>query len=551
MRKYMLFGLLVGLFSAPLCLLAGEPGADELVRGLHSGDEAQRLRAIDTLAAAGAKIPGAVDALVEQLSNKSAKVRVHAVAALGQMDPPATQAAATIARLMADPNVHVRRVAVRAFRQVRPDPKAAIPLLMKALEDSDPAVKIGVLDMLAEFGKVAVPALVQALGNDKTAYWACLALSEVGPDAEPAVPTLRLLLDKNKNPEIRREAVMSLGAIGPASAPAVPALVAVLDQDDPAMRLSGAYALGQIGPAAKAATGPLREFVDGNQPVFLRTLSVWALARINPDDKEAVGKAVPMLLDALGSREPRLRAMASRALGDLHVDPALLMPTLLKLLDRPRGENVSEVLNVLAGLGEPAVPGLVKALNFKEAQPKAAAMLARIGPAAKAATPALIEVVQTGDPIARHEALLALGAIGPAAKAVVPTAIKALQDSDPNVRYSACYALGKIGPPALAARDALQKQLADNDSFLSLVSAWALARIDPDCSDTAPKSVPLLIQALKEPEPMIRLEAASSLRCLGPRAKSAAPALKKTARNDSSDLVRDMANEAIEAMEGE
>ena len=125
-----------------------------------------------------------------------------------------------------------------------------------------------------------------------------------------------------------------------------------------------------------------------------------------------------------------------------------------------------------------------------------------------------------------------------------PAAVKALQDLDPNVRYSACYALGRIGPPALAAKAPLQQVLTDSDPFLSLVAAWALARVAPDCSDTVPKSVPLLVRALDDPEPMIRLEAATSLRCLGPQAKQAAAALKKVARDDPSDLVRDMAASA-------
>ena len=202
-----------------------------------------------------------------------------------------------------------------------------------------------------------------------------------------------------------------------------------------------------------------------------------------------------MLLDALNSREPRLRALASRALVDLRAKPDALMPSLLRQLQGGRPEVWPDVMNVLAGLGDAALPGLIRALGLKEVRPRAAAILARLGPSAKEAVPALIRAAQSGDPLARHEALLALGAIGPAAVAAVPVAVKSLEDVDPNVRYSACYALGKIGPPAMAASDPLRQVLSDSDPFLSLVAAWALARIAPDCSDTVPKSVPLLIRA--------------------------------------------------------
>ena len=135
------------------------------------------------------------------------------------------------------------------------------------------------------------------------------------------------------------------------------------------------------------------------------------------------------------------------------------MPSLTQLLRSGRPEVRPDVMNVLAGLGEAGRARTVKALELKEVRPRAAAILARFGPAAKEAVPALIRTVQSDDPLTRHEALLALGAIGPAAKAAVPAAVKALQDLDPNVRYSACYALGKIGPPAMAAKAPLQQVL--------------------------------------------------------------------------------------------
>jgi HEAT repeat protein len=549
MRNTLCGGLFWAVLTVPLGVAAAEPGGEQLLRDLRSSDEQVRLYALDTLGARGAKIPGAVDALVEQLRSPLPRVRVRALVALGQIGAPAGQAAKAIAALLVDTNVHVRRAAVRAFRDVHPDPAAAIPPLMNVLQDADPAVKIGATDVLAELGKPAVPALTRALGHSATAYWACLALGEIGAEAAPAVPALQDLLETSKNVELRREAVLSLGAIGPPAAPAVRALVRALAAEDHGVRIGAAFALGQIGPAAKAATDPLRELVDGKQPVFLRTLSVWALARINPEDHAALRTAVPMLLDGLKSREPRLRAMAGRALVDLRPEPEVLMPSLLELLQNGNPEVRPDVMNVLGGLGEAAVPGLIKALEMKEVRPRAAAILARLGPGAKEAVPALIRAAQCTDPLARHEALLALGAIGPAAKAAVPAAVKALQDLDPNVRYTACYALGKIGPPAQAAKAPLQEILGDADPFLGLVAAWALARIAPDCSDTAPKAVPLLVRALEDPEATVRLEAATSLRCLGPQAKSAAGALKKTIRDDPSDLVRDMAAEALQSVQ--
>ena len=110
--------------------------------------------------------------------------------------------------------------------------------------------------------------MTRALGRGSTAYWACLALGEIGAEAEPAVPALQHLLETSKNLEVRREAVLSLGAIGPPAAPAVAALVCALAEEDRGIRIGAAYALGQIGPAAKAAVGAACA-IDRRQPAAL------------------------------------------------------------------------------------------------------------------------------------------------------------------------------------------------------------------------------------------------------------------------------------------
>ena len=103
------------------------------------------------------------------------------------------------------------------------------------------------------------------------------------------------------------------------------------------------------------------------------------MARINPDDDAALRTAIPMLLEALKSREPRLRAMASRALVDLRTEPDAVLPSLMQLLQGGRPEVRPDVMNVLAGLGDAGVPGLVKALELKEVRPRAAAILPASG----------------------------------------------------------------------------------------------------------------------------------------------------------------------------
>ena len=78
-------------------------------------------------------------------------------------------------------------------------------------------------------------------------------------------------------------------------------------------------------------------------------------------------------------------------------------------------------------------------------------------------------------------------------------------------------------------------------------AAWALARICPECPQTAPKSVPLLVKGLNEPDAMSRLSACEGLQCLGPLAKDAIEALEKLSEDEDED-VRAAAAEALETI---
>ena len=73
------------------------------------------------------------------------------------------------------------------------------------------------------------------------------ALSEYGPEAAVAVPSLVLNLYEDPS-DIRRAAAIELGLIGPDASEAVQELIEVLEKDDAyQVRVSAAEALGEIG----------------------------------------------------------------------------------------------------------------------------------------------------------------------------------------------------------------------------------------------------------------------------------------------------------------
>jgi HEAT repeat protein len=541
------------VFASAVTLCAANPDAPDLLEALRSGDPSARLAAIDALGHRGGKVDGAIPALIEQLGDDSAAIRAHAAHALGRIGPVARSAAEALVGLIGDKDKHVRREAVRALRNIRPGPEVTIPLFNRLLRQADAEVRLYVMDAMAEQGKEVVPPMIRALEHKEACYWACLVLAEIGPDAEAAVGALVKLFESDDRPEVQREAILALAAIGPKAVAAVPALTKVLSDkasgDTEGINVGVAvYALGAIGPKAKAAQETIEKLSEreDTEPL-LQTISLWALARMNPDDKQLVGEVVPRLVNMLKSPRPELRTAAARALIDLDPDPEIVRPALDKAMEGADPEVLDHVLDALASLGEKAVPRLIAALKREEGRLKTAAILARIGPPAKAAVPALIEALGDKNPETRSEVLFALAAIGPGAKQAVPAVARALGDPEMDVRYAACYALGKIGPAAMSAKAELQKRLTSPDRFLRQASAWALAHIHPACPATSAMSVPILIHAMGAPDAMTRLEAAKSLRCLGPRAKDAVPALKK-ALHDDNEQVRAVAAEALKAI---
>jgi hypothetical protein len=67
--------------------------------------------------------------------------------------------------------------------------------------------------------------------------------------------------------------------------------------------------------------------------------------------------------------------------------------------------------------------------------------------------------------------------MGPAAKAAVPALIEALNDLEATVRFPVCIALGEIGPDAKDAVPALTRALDDRNDDVAAMARKAILRI--------------------------------------------------------------------------
>jgi HEAT repeat protein len=151
---------------------------------------------------------------------------------------------------------------------------------------------------------------------------------------------------------------------------------------------------------------------------------------------------------------------------------------------------------------------------------------------------ALIEKLKDKDSYTRREALASLGRIGPAAKAAIPAVTNRLKDKNPFVRIYAASALKRIDPQNKIALPVLLNALRVKDETVRCYAANAF-------NPFGVAAVPGLIKAFKDPDPAVGMWASGAVVLIG---QEAIPLLRK-ARKEKNPQVRRHAKQALEMIE--
>jgi len=156
--------------------------------------------------------------------------------------------------------------------------------------------------ILGDTAKDAVPELVRVHGKSISADSQSAigeALAWIGPSAKPAIPLL-LRAVTNSNANVRASALWALGDIHGEPQLCVPALIHALRDSDGMARASAAHALGMFGTDAQSAIASLRELT--NIPRRFESmnmqfrLEVWtALRKISPRGDSPASESFPDL----------------------------------------------------------------------------------------------------------------------------------------------------------------------------------------------------------------------------------------------------------------
>ena len=339
---------------------------------------------------------------------------------------------------------------------------------------------------------------------------------------------------------------------------------AELDDPDPFARGLAAIALSEIAPERSGDAALALVRVAQGARTTLRTPARRALARIGRHEPRALVDA--LRLADLDKSERRMLAQTLAVVGEPAIEP------LARAMRDPGKSNARELGLVLVEIGEPAVPALAAQLdpaNPAGARAAAAWMIGRIGPAADAALPALLEAIETAPGQVARTAIESAQRIEPEARRSLPSLLAALRREEPLVREAAVLALARVhlvrgseadeGARALHAREvyalgeaawpALIEAVDDRDEqrsrYASLLLLGATAHLALGGSEATPvweaylelghdqasmraltllriaragpaarPALPLIVRATSDPSPAVRLCACWAFRCV-------------------------------------
>lgn len=302
-----------------------------------------------------------------------------------------------------------------------------------------------------------VPPMSQML-HDKSSEIRAAALgifeSYLGDGGKVAIPDLiQLLEDPDK--KIRLAAIHALGGMGHAAEESIPVIVKVM-RDDPSTAGRCVEAIQRMGPKGMGAymamlNDPNEEirttavllaggtFHDEQRRLQLATKLMPLLRDPSPKVRAAAVSAVvptadalPLMINLLRDKDTEVRSQAA-----FHVPPVReAAPAVIALLkdDDPNVREAAKIkLAKMAGVVKPLPREMISLADDPESYVRST--LARnLGRAGSDAVTALTKLLEDGNSVVRGAAAESLGEIGPAARAAAPALKARLADKGAAIR---------------------------------------------------------------------------------------------------------------------
>lgn len=315
-----------------------------------------------------------IDALIEQLTDKTTQVRESAAETLGAIGSADT-VPHLVETMSRDNDSSVRRRAAAALGAIG-SADAVAQLVKTMTADNDNSVRECAIAALGVIGSAnAINHLVETMINDKNnsiRERAAEALGAIG--GADAISYLIEVMNDDKDSSVRAHAAEALGAIG--SDDVIPQLIEIMTNDrNSSVRAHAAEALGAIGSID--CIPQLLEIMTNDKNSTVRAYSVKSLGAIGSDG------SIPQLLETLKKdKDSSVRGHAAKALGAIGSDDVISQ--LLETMNIDKDGDVrwcaTEALGII-GSEEP-IPHLIEIMatnKDNEDRKRAVDLLGNIG----------------------------------------------------------------------------------------------------------------------------------------------------------------------------
>ncbi len=343
-----------------------------------------------------------------------------------------------------------RRASYTTLRQIGPDDKAGVPLIVKAFETTDAGTRRSLVTALTQIGPAAVPDLADAA-------------------------------TQNQEASVRLGAVMALGTIRAEPKSSVPCLIHALSDDVPAIRQSALTSLQRFGESADAAISETTAVALQDPEAQVRETAVRVLGHL----RRRASVSVPCLGSALSDDNAGVRQAAAYAIAAFGKDAKPAVAALSRAMDDEQRKVQKTALEAVANLGSVAVeatPQLLKKIrdNDSEVSGLAALALRRVGVVSNDTAASLLEATQNPLPHVRRNAASALRVAQVSSERVASRLIELLKDEEQMVVQTALSALADLGPQADDAVGSITELTESEDRVVRAFARNALRRIVPD-----------------------------------------------------------------------
>jgi HEAT repeat protein len=197
---------------------AAEPAVPALIKMLDDPDINTRWEATDALGCIGKRPDIVVPALIGALADPNIGMKFDAMESLGDFREQATNAIPALLAFFPERDMRLGQTAASALIKISRDTteKEVLPFLLHRIKDSSyvyaRSEAVGTLGQMKDEPDLAIPPLIEALGDTNTMNAAIQRLGEFGPAAKAAVPKL-VPLTTNQDSRVRDQAVTALGKI--------------------------------------------------------------------------------------------------------------------------------------------------------------------------------------------------------------------------------------------------------------------------------------------------------------------------------------------------